>query len=150
MIEPVNKDNLEEVLPLIRLYQTFYQVANISDERNREFFSQFGEDNAFGCQFLYRSQGEAVGFATVYLTYNTNITSKIAVLNDLYTLESSRGQGVGRQLIDHALAFAKERGAARLQWITATDNKTAQRLYDSMDTTRTEWVHYFYYEKDED
>ena len=48
-IEAVDKKNLAELLPLMRQYQEFYQVTDISDERNRQFFSQFGIENPFGC-----------------------------------------------------------------------------------------------------
>lgn len=51
MIEIVTNNNIKEVLPLIRMYQEFYKITNISDERNREFFSQFGPDTDKGCLF---------------------------------------------------------------------------------------------------
>ena len=86
MIEAVNNENLAEVLPLIRDYQAFYQVANISDEKNKRFFSQFGLSQSSGCQFLFREAGAVVGFATVYFCYTSTITEKVAVLNDLFTL----------------------------------------------------------------
>src|SRR5690554_7341186 len=85
MIEPVSKNNLAEVLPLIRAYQEFYKVSDISDDRNSDFFTQFGESSPAGCQFVYREEGNVVGFATVYFSFTSTITSKVAVLNDLYT-----------------------------------------------------------------
>jgi len=67
-------------------------------------------------------------------------------MNDLYTIEEYRGKGIGRQLIDHCLVFAKSKGAARLQWLTAEDNETAQKLYDSMNTNHSTWKVYTYTE----
>lgn len=144
MIEPVSGDNLVEVLPLIRKYQEFYEVSPISDDKNKRFFSQFGKRNPGGCQFLYRDKGKAVGFATVYFSYASSIAEKIAVLNDLYTLEECRGKGIGRALIEHCRSYARESGAARLQWVTAPDNEQAQRLYDSLDTKKSTWAFYVY------
>ena len=83
MIEVVSKRNLAEVLPLIRAYQEFYKVSEISDDRNSEFFAQFGESSPSGCQFIYREAGNVVGFATVYFSFASTITAKVAVLNDL-------------------------------------------------------------------
>jgi len=54
MIEVVSSKNLEEILPLIRSYQAFYNVANINDSNNHEFFSQFEEGSDTGCLFGYR------------------------------------------------------------------------------------------------
>ena len=144
MIEAVSNDNIQDVLPLIREYQEFYKVADISDDRNLEFFSQFNENSPFGCQFLFRENGVAIGFATVYFSFASSITSKVAVLNDLYTNPTARGKGVGRMLIEHARQHALINGASRLQWVTAPDNKTAQSLYDSMDTNKSTWHFYTY------
>lgn len=144
MIEVVSKNNMNEVLPLIRAYQEFYNVAEISDAKNLEFFSQFGESNPAGCQFAYRDNGEVVGFATVYFTYTSTIAAKVAVLNDLFTVSNLRGKGIGRELVEHGHKFASSQGAARLQWVTAPDNEQAQRLYDSMNTSKSMWYFYAY------
>ena len=142
MIEVVTENNIDEVLPLIRAYQEFYCVAEISDSKNREFFSQFGEENPMGCQFIYRDNGAVVGFATVYFTYTSTIAAKVAVLNDLYTVSTSRGTGIGRKLVEHCHKYAASNGAARLQWVTALDNHQAQKLYDSMNTNKSTWHFY--------
>lgn len=145
MIESVSKNNIEEVLPLIRKYQEFYNISTISDERNRLFFSQFDENGNDGCLFLYRNNaGEPVAFATVYFTFVSSIPAKVGVMNDLYTLPDYRGKGIGRQLIDHCLQFVIVKGGARLQWLTAEDNETAQNIYNSLNTKKSKWVVYTY------
>ena len=144
MIEIVSKNNIMEVLPLIRAYQEFYNVADISDFKNEVFFSQFGESNPAGCQFIYRDNGIVVGFATVYFSYASSIISKVAVLNDLYTVSGLRGKGVGRKLVEHCHKYASENNASRLQWVTAPDNEAAQKLYDSIDASKSNWHFYAY------
>lgn len=144
MIEIVSSKNIKEVLPLIRAYQTFYNVVDISDVNNEIFFSQFGESNPAGCQFIYRDNGAVVGFATVYFCYASSITSKVAVLNDLYTVSTLRGKGIGRKLVDHCHQYAAKNNASRLQWVTAPDNEPAQKLYDSMNTSKSNWHFYAY------
>ena len=144
MIETVSKDNLSEVLPLIRQYHEFYKVEDISDSRNEEFFMRFGESNPAGCQFLYRQDNTVAGFATVYFTYTSTITAKVAVMNDLFTLPEMRGCGIGRKLVEHCHLYAKKKDAVRLQWITAPDNKKAQSLYNSIDIDKHTWLLYTY------
>jgi ribosomal protein S18 acetylase RimI-like enzyme len=144
MIESISKENIDEALPLIRSYQEFYKVANICDEKNKSFFSQFGESSPLGCQFLYREGSEAVGFASVYFTYASTITAKVGVLNDLYTSPNHRGKSIGKQLVEHCHNYAAKNGSARLQWVTAQDNEQAQKLYDSINTKKSTWHFYAY------
>jgi GNAT superfamily N-acetyltransferase len=139
MIEVVSERNLDKVLPLIRKYQEFYKVAEISDAGNREFFSQLGEGGLTGCQFVYCEESKEVAFATVYFTYSSTIAAKVAVLNDLYTSPDMRGKGIGRQLIEHCHQFALSNGAVRFQWMTAIDNERAQKLYDSVGAKKSTW-----------
>lgn len=145
MIEAVSEKNLEEVLPLMRQYQEFYEISDINDDRNREFFSQFNENGNDGCLFLYRNNdGKAVAFATVYFTFVSSIPAKVGVMNDLYTDPDHRGKGIGKRLINHCLKVALNKGAVRLQWLTAQDNKQAQKLYDSLNTKKSTWNIYTY------
>jgi ribosomal protein S18 acetylase RimI-like enzyme len=144
MIERVSNSNLDEILHLIKAYQEFYKVANICDIRNKEFFSQFCNSNPAGCQFLYREGSEVVGFATVYFSFTSTIAAKVAILNDLYTLPTMRGKGIGKKLIEHCREFAAKNNAARLQWVTAPNNHPAQKLYDSLHTSKSEWLFYTY------
>jgi len=43
-----------------------------------------------------------------------------------------RGKGVGRALIEHVGAVARERDCLRLYWTTKEDNATARLLYDRL------------------
>jgi len=144
MIEEVTHETLNEVLPLIGKYQEFYEVTVINDEKNKCFFSQFiGSDN--GVLHLYRSEGKAVGFTTIYNGFSSTRAETVAILNDLYVSQSYRGKGIGKELVDHAFNVAKERGYSRLQWLTAQDNVKAQELYNSLGANKSSW---FFYAKD--
>ena len=62
-------------------------------------------------------------------------------LDDLFTDAEVRGRGVGRALIARLTEIARDRGAAKVRWVTAADNTTAQRLYDRV-AERTDWLTY--------
>lgn len=144
MIELVDKQNFEDLLPLISAYQEFYRVNEISTEKNKEFFSMFIGGSNGGAQFLYREGDEVIGFATVYFTYSSAITSKVAVLNDLYVKPSFRKQGKAKELINHCLEYGLKNGASRLQWLTEKSNKDAQVAYDKIGAIKSEWTFYTY------
>ena len=140
-ISRVDRPGLEAVLPLIAAYQRFYGVAAPDDARNREFFSRFCDGEA-GIQLQAREGDDVVGFATVYWTQDSIAAEDVAVLYDLFVDAGSRGLGVGRALIEAAAAAARERGLSTLAWTTATDNHTAQRLYDGLGAERSSWLEY--------
>ena len=89
-----------------------------------------------------REGGEIVGYACLYWHFSSLIPAETVLMNDLFVSETARGRGVGRSLIEASAAVARERGAAHLEWATAPDNLTAQRLYDSTGAERSEWVEY--------
>jgi len=144
LIEDINNTNIDEVLPLIRKYQEFYSIQNIDDTKNKIFFTQFGLNTQKGCLFGYRKDNKIVAFATVYFTYASSIISKVAVMNDLYTLEEYRGNGIAKKLILHCEQYAKSKGAMRLQWVTAKDNEIAQKVYNSLGAKQSSWEFFTY------
>jgi GNAT superfamily N-acetyltransferase len=62
-------------------------------------------------------------------------------LEDLFVDPASRGQGVGRALIEGVYDLSDARGATRTYWVTAENNETARALYDQH-ATRTPDVQY--------
>ena len=141
-IAPVSAEQFEELLPLIAAYQRFYEVEDIDEERNRTFFRRFLAPSEDGLLLGARAAGHFRGYACLYWHFSSTIAAETVLMNDLFVEPDDRGQGVGRALIEAARDVARERGAAHLEWATAPDNHTAQRLYDSTGAERSEWVEY--------
>jgi GNAT superfamily N-acetyltransferase len=70
------------------------------------------------------------------------VPAETVLMNDLYVGPETRGEGIGRALVEASAGVARERSAHHLEWATAPDNKTAQRLYDSTGAEPSEWVEY--------
>jgi peptide chain release factor 1 len=64
-------------------------------------------------------------------------TARLWLLNDLFVAEHARRSGVARALLDAAVAFAREQGAAGLMLETMRDNAPARALYRAQAGTRT-------------
>jgi GNAT superfamily N-acetyltransferase len=127
---------------LIAAYQRFYEVDEIDEQRNREFFQRFLAPSEDGMLIGARRGDRLVGYACLYWHFTSLQAAETVLMNDLYVDESARGAGVGRALIEASAVVARDRGAAHLEWATAPDNHTAQRLYDSTGAERSEWVEY--------
>ena len=53
-------------------------------------------------------------------------------LQDLFTAEPARGQGIARTLIEWVYERAKAAGSQRVYWQTHETNLTAMKLYDKV------------------
>lgn len=141
-IEPVTQRQFEALLPMIAAYQRFYEAEEIDEERNRDFFRRFLAPSEVGLLLGARDSGELVGYACLYWHFSSLSAAESVLMNDLFVSDAARGHGVGRALIEASAEVARERGAAHLEWATAPDNLTAQRLYDRTGAERSEWVEY--------
>jgi len=130
-VEPVASEQLDSLLPLIAAYQRFYEVEDVDDDRNRAFFGRFLAPSEDGALLGARRDGELLGYACLYWHFDSLRAEETVLMNDLYVVEAARSQGAGRALIEAAAAIARDRGASHLHWVTAPDNRTARRLYDS-------------------
>jgi GNAT superfamily N-acetyltransferase len=78
------------------------------------------------------SEGGLVGVAH-YLYHRSTISiAPNCYLQDLFTLESARGHGIGRALIEHVYRYASDAGCPRVYWQTHETNATAMQLYDKV------------------
>jgi GNAT superfamily N-acetyltransferase len=141
-IRAVAPEEYEELLPMIAAYQRFYEAPDVDEARNREFFRRFIAPSEVGMLLAAREDSRLVGYACLYWHFTSVDAYETVLLNDLFVDSDERARGIGRALIEASAEVARERGAAHLEWATAPDNHTAQRLYDSMTSERSEWVSY--------
>jgi GNAT superfamily N-acetyltransferase len=142
VIRPLAVDELGAVLPLIADYQRFYGVAEPDAAHNRSFFARFISPSDVGELIGAFRDGALVGYGCLYWTFSSVIAKPVVALNDLFVVGEARGGGVGLALIEAARDIARARGAARLQWMTALDNRQAQRLYERTGAARSTWFEY--------
>lgn len=141
-IATIADEEFEQLLPLIAAYQRFYEVDEIDEGRNRAFFRRFLAPSEDGLLLGARRDGRLVGYACLYWHFSSLEAVESVLMNDLYVTEDARGAGIGRALIEATAEVARERGVPYVEWSTAPDNTTAQRLYDSTGAKRSEWVSY--------
>jgi GNAT superfamily N-acetyltransferase len=142
-IETVGQADLGDLLPLMRGYSDFYEVAPTDDALLDLSRALIADPEREGVQLIARDDDRTpMGFATVYWMWSTNRAARIGVMNDLFVAEHARRRGVGEALIARCHDLARERGAVSLQWQTAPDNHPAQSLYERVGGVREQWVDY--------
>jgi ribosomal protein S18 acetylase RimI-like enzyme len=121
---------------LFEAYRRFYQQpADL--EQSRAFLR---ERLARGDSviFLAEEGSTLLGFTQLYPLFSSTKCRRIWLLNDLFTVEAARGQGIGRALMNRARDHAVETGAAAIELATAHTNLPAQELYESLGYQRDE------------
>jgi len=132
------------LLPLVRAYCDFYEVAPTDEALLVVSRALIADPDREGVQLMARDRGmEAVGFATVYWSWDTLIADRVGIMHDLFVRPSDRGTGVADLLIDACMQECRRHGAAKLGWQTARDNARAQAVYKRVGATRDEWVDYW-------
>lgn len=124
--------------PLWQDYQTSRKVPEeVTETTWRRFF-----DGLEPVYALVAEEGDAViGFVHYLFHRSTAMLGPTCYLQDMFTMESARGRGVGRALIEAVCVRAKAAGASRVYWNTSATNATARALYDKV-ATLTSFVQY--------
>ena len=143
-ITQVAEADLDQLLPLMRAYCDFYEAVPEDGDLLALARALVNDPEHEGVQLLARdTDGRAVGFATVFWSWSTTDAARIGVMNDLYVVDSARGQGVAEALIAGCRSACAHHGARRLSWQTAPDNKRAQAVYERVGAVREQWVDFW-------
>jgi len=130
-----NTEHLDAVAKLFDGYRGFYgQPSNLA--QSRTFIAERMAGNESAIFLVEDESSQALGFVQLYPTFSSIDAHRTWLLSDLFTTPAARGRGVGRLLMNTARDFALQTGAKGLVLETATNNFTAQGLYESLGWVR--------------
>ena len=142
-ISTVAEPDLLDLLPLLRGYCEFYEVAPADEALLAVSTALIADPEREGVQLIARDAGgDAVGFATIYWTWQTLDAGRIGVMNDLFVHPDARGSGLADELIDACAKRTREHGGKTLTWETALDNMRAQKVYERIGGKASRWLSY--------
>jgi GNAT superfamily N-acetyltransferase len=84
--------------------------------------------------------GQAVGMASAQIVVSTAEGALSAWIEDVVVHQDHRRQGIGRQLLDHLVAWAKTHGATRVQLVADQENAGADLFYKAIGWQSTQLV----------
>lgn len=118
-------------LPLWEGYNTFYE-RSVPSEVTRMTWSRFFDAYEPMHAIVAERDGQLLGLVHYLFHRNTAMLGPTCYLQDLFTLATTRGQGIGRALIEAVYERAQAAGSPRVYWMTQESNATARRLYDQV------------------
>ncbi|MFC5449292.1 GNAT family N-acetyltransferase [Paenibacillus aestuarii] len=142
LIRNAEFDDLDGLTELMYAYIVGFYKKPQPDIEKLHLLIQTLFEKKEGVQFVALLDGRLVGFATLYFTFSTMKADKYTVMNDLFVLEPFRDTEVEAQLFRECHKYTKEHQFTHMSWITAADNKRAQKFFDNMGGVQGDWVQY--------
>jgi len=87
------------------------------------------DEPELGKLFVLRVEGKVAGMANALITISTAEGARALLLEDVIVRREYRGRGLGKQLIEHVLNWAKQRGMERVTLLADRDNRPALDFY---------------------
>lgn len=140
-VRPLGDKDFFSWLGLFEGYSEFYK-SELTDEKALQVWSWIIDKNHdLTGAVAVGDEGEFVGLAH-FRPYPRSLSADMGLfLDDLFVAPDARHTGVGKALMEFVKNYAGEHNLKQVQWLTAADNETAQKLYDEVGT-RTDWVTY--------
>jgi len=112
-----------------------FMNLNWPQEEGHEYFSKLMRSER-GLGLLAEAEGKVIGYLVGYLRHSSSLRPvKMAELESMYVREVYRGQGVGQQLVQKFLEWAKERGVERVSVTAYVANERAVAFYEKLGFT---------------
>lgn len=128
---PIVESDFAQWKPLWEGYNHFYE-RSVPSAITQLTWSRFFDGAEPVHALVAEREGQLLGLVHFIFHRNTTLAGPICYLQDLFTAEHARGQGVGRALIEAVYGEARAAGAERVYWHTHETNATAMRLYDTL------------------
>src|SRR6266851_6023776 len=115
---------------LVRLARAFHlEDGHPLDNPGEAALLQITRGEPFARSWIVREDGQPIGYLVITLGYSVEYGGRDGFIDDLYLVPSVRGRGLGRTLLDFALAQAAFLGIGTLHLEVEPGNESAARLY---------------------
>jgi GNAT superfamily N-acetyltransferase len=135
LIRPVQRGDFNEWKSLWDGYNAFYGRKDrtaLPDAITSSTWSRFFDSYEPVHALIAEQEGRILGLGHYLYHRSTILIAPTCYLQDLFTVEASRGKGVGRALIEAVYQRARDAGCSRVYWLTHETNATAMKLYDKV------------------
>ncbi|HEX8176517.1 MAG TPA: GNAT family N-acetyltransferase [Pyrinomonadaceae bacterium] len=135
IIRPVTDTDFAQWQQLWEGYNSFYGrtgATALPTEITLMTWSRFFDAYEPMYALVAERDGQLLGLVHYLFHRSTIMIGPTCYLQDLFTVESARGQGIGRALIESVYERAKEAGPKRVYWHTHETNLIGMKLYDKV------------------
>ncbi len=130
-ISPATSSDITALCVLLDML--FSQEAEFvpNHEAQRRGLARIIGNPEIGHILVARQGEEIIGMVSLLYTVSTALGARVALLEDMVVAPTSRGSGVGSQLLQYAIELARRNACKRITLLTDRINESAQRFYQS-------------------
>jgi len=139
-LRPAGPADLEALVRLLGVLFSIEADFRPDRARQRRGLLRMLDDPARRLVLVAEAGGAVIGMVTVQLVVSTAEGGASGLVEDLVVDATHRGAGVGRHLLEAAEAWARARGATRLQLLADAGNAPALEFYARLGWSRTRLV----------
>lgn len=116
------------------LHELFTLESDFRPERDKQLrgLKMILDTPALGRLFALRVDGKVAGMANALVTVSTAQGTRVLLLEDVIVSRAYRGRDLGRRLVEHACAWAKDEGMTRVTLLADRDNAPALAFYERL------------------
>ena len=90
------------------------------------------ENPTLGQLFVARDGEKVIAIVNALISISTAEGGRVLMLEDVIVQSEYRGRGLGRQLVEHVLDWAREQKMTRVTLLADHDNRPALKFYDKL------------------
>jgi ribosomal protein S18 acetylase RimI-like enzyme len=148
MIRRALESDLDALLTLCAEHADYEQLPfQISEQTTRWKTLMLGDTPKIFTWVVEIDQ-QLEGYMTATIDYATWTGQPFVYMDCLYLRADSRGQGIGRNLIQTLQAFSREQNCVEIQWHTPPNNDIGLSFYRSLYATEKPKVRFFFSSQD--
>jgi ribosomal protein S18 acetylase RimI-like enzyme len=132
-IRDARPDDLDALVELLKALFSIEADFKVDETRQRRGLSMMLDGcGKHRCVKVAEVDGRVVGMCTAQTLISTAMGGWGAMVEDMVVAAPYRGEGIGRQLMDALVHWARARGLTRLQLLADRTNFSALDFYDRM------------------
>lgn len=133
-------EDLDQLSILFAQYRIFYEQPFEPGKAKQFLKERLSREESI--VFIVLEKDQYAAFTQLYPSFSSVGLAKIWILNDLFVSADHRNKGIARYLITHILEYSRQTGRTKVALSTTYDNINAQKLYEKLGFTRTDFYNY--------
>jgi GNAT superfamily N-acetyltransferase len=133
MIRDARPDDLDALVALLKVLFSIEDDFEVNETRQHRGLAMMLDGcGKHRCVKVAEADGRVVGMCSAQMLISTAMGGWGAMVEDMVVAAPHRGEGIGRQLMDAIVRWARARGLTRLQLLADRTNFSALDFYDRM------------------